>query len=302
MINLDEGINVLSLFDGMSCGRVALEKLGIKIKNYFASEINPHAIKVALKNFPNTIQLGDVRGVITQDGYLLVAGERFKIHLIIGGSPCQGFSFAGKELNFEDPRSKLFFEYVRLKDALNPEFFFLENVNMRQEFQDIISGFMGVRPYDIDSSIVSAQKRRRLYWTNIPFFGIKEVNVGLHDIIELPGVSAGRMIGRRLNAEGKRADYDLSIKPVQRFEINKNPLKTNCLTTVEKDNVIIMADGSRRYLTVLECERLQTMPENYTEGVAKTHRLEMLGNGWTLKIIMGFFQGMLSQSSSIKSA
>lgn len=155
----DEGIVVLSLFDGMSCGQLALQKLGVKVKTYFAAEIDKHAIKVALDNFPNTIQLGDVTKVFAKD--------LPKIDLLIGGSPCQGFSFAGKQLAFDDPRSKLFFEFVRLKNECNPTYFMLENVKMKKEFEVIISRYMGVAPIEINSNLVSAQNRERLYWTNI---------------------------------------------------------------------------------------------------------------------------------------
>ena len=153
-------INVLSLFDGMSCGQIVLERAGIPVANYYASEIDKHAIKVTQYNYPNTIQLGDVREV---KGSLLP-----KIDLLIGGSPCQGFSFAGKQLNFDDPRSKLFFEFVRLLKECKPRYFLMENVRMKKESQDIISKYLGVEPIEINSRLVSAQNRRRLYWTNIP--------------------------------------------------------------------------------------------------------------------------------------
>lgn len=154
-----EGITVLSLFDGMSCGQLALQKLGIKVKQYYAAEIDKHAIQVTQHNFPNTIQLGDVTKVFAKD--------LPKIDLLIGGSPCQGFSFAGKQLAFDDPRSKLFFEFVRLKNECNPTYFMLENVKMKKEFEIIISKYMGVAPIEINSALLSAQNRVRLYWTNI---------------------------------------------------------------------------------------------------------------------------------------
>lgn len=154
-----EGITVLSLFDGMSCGQLALQKLGIKVKQYYAAEIDKHAIQVTQHNFPNTIQLGDVTKVFAKD--------LPKIDLLIGGSPCQGFSFAGKQLAFDDPRSKLFFEFVRLKNECNPTYFMLENVKMKKEFELIISKYMGVAPIEINSALLSAQNRVRLYWTNI---------------------------------------------------------------------------------------------------------------------------------------
>lgn len=189
-----EGITVLSLFDGMSCGQLALQKLGIKVKQYYAAEIDKHAIQVTQHNFPNTIQLGDVTKVFAKD--------LPKIDLLIGGSPCQGFSFAGKQLAFDDPRSKLFFEFVRLKNDCNPTYFMLENVKMKKEFELIISKYMGVAPIEINSALLSAQNRVRLYWTNIanePFglFGDmqctipqpKDKNILLQDVLEddVPG-------------------------------------------------------------------------------------------------------------------
>lgn len=165
-------MNVLSLFDGISCGRVALERAGIKVNKYYASEIDKYAIQIAQKNYPDTIQLGDVCD-INNNGFIYSKNGNKKIcyddiDLLIGGSPCQGFSFAGKQLNFSDPRSALFFEFVRLLKELKPKYFLLENVRMKQEFQDIISEHLGVKPIAINSNLVSAQNRYRLYWTNIP--------------------------------------------------------------------------------------------------------------------------------------
>lgn len=152
-------MRVLSLFDGMSCGQIALKRAGIEVEQYFAAEIDRHAIQVTQHNFPNTIQLGDITKI---------KGENLpKIDLIIGGSPCQGFSFAGKQLNFDDPRSALFFEYVRLIKECNPKYFLLENVLMKKESESVITELLGVKPIMINSSLVSAQNRKRLYWTNI---------------------------------------------------------------------------------------------------------------------------------------
>lgn len=156
-------MNVLSLFDGMSCGQIALREAGIKVDKYFASEIDKHAIAQTQLNFPDTIQLGDVTQVRGSD--------LPKIDLLLGGSPCQGFSFAGKQLNFKDPRSVLFFEYVRILrelKAINPDIkFLLENVRMRKEYKYVISKELGLFPVEINSALVSAQNRVRLYWTNI---------------------------------------------------------------------------------------------------------------------------------------
>lgn len=165
------------MFDGISCGQIALERDEMKVDTYYSSEIDVSAMKVTQKNYPRTIQLGDVTKV---------DGNKFKgINLLIGGSPCQGFSFAGKQLNFEDPRSKLFFEFVRILEESKPQYFLLENVKMKKEYQDIISKYLNVEPIEINSSCLSAQNRVRLYWTNIPNIQIPEdKGILLKDIIE----------------------------------------------------------------------------------------------------------------------
>jgi DNA (cytosine-5)-methyltransferase 3A len=171
-------MNVLSLFDGMSCGQIALDQLGVKVDNYYASEIDKYAIKVTQKNYPNTKQIGSVTEVKGKD--------LPKIDLIICGSPCQGFSFAGKQLNFNDPRSALFFQFVRLLRECKPKYFLLENVRMKKEYQEIISEHLGVEPVMINSALVSAQNRVRLYWTNIA--GIeqpKDKGIVLKDILNV---------------------------------------------------------------------------------------------------------------------
>ena len=185
-----EGINVLSLFDGMSCGQIALNKLGIDYDKYFACEIDKYAMQVTQHNFPDTIQLGDVQ-FVTKETF-----GTHKIDLVIGGSPCQGFSFAGKQLNFEDPRSALFFEFVRLVKELKPKYFLLENVKMKKEYQNVITQYMGVEPIEINSALVSAQNRRRLYWTNIPNIEQPEdKGIVLKDIIE-SGYVDDRMVDK----------------------------------------------------------------------------------------------------------
>jgi len=287
-----QSINVLSLFDGMSCGQIALERVGIPINKYYASEIDKYAIKVARKNYPKTIQLGDVCDVKGSD--------LPKIDLLIGGSPCQGFSKAGKGLNFDDPRSKLFFEYVRLWRECKPRRFLLENVKMKQEFQDIISEHLGVKPFFINSRLVSAQDRKRFYWTNIP--GICEPedrDISFSDICEDDWFAA-TMRGRRIDGHGKRADYDKDVKIVQYIE-SRLDNKTNCLTTVGKDNIASkikvgrtpLAEVEWRHLTSIECERLQTIPDGYTDEVSRNQAKKMLGNGWTVDVIAHIFRGLL---------
>ncbi len=297
-------MNVLSLFDGISCGQIALNKANIPYNNYFASEIDKNAIKVAQHHYPNTVQLGDVTKIE------FIAS---KIDLLIGGSPCQGFSFAGKQLNFDDPRSKLFFEFVRLINECKPKYFLLENVVMKKEYEDIITEYLGVAPIKINSSLVSAQNRVRLYWTNIPGVGIPEDRgITLNDVLEIdsndnPAAIRGRrlnkatIIGRRLNEAGKRSDYNKDIPITQCLEVRAtNTNKSNCLTTVDKDNVLTPLPIGRhpnafkdklpfRYYSLLEYERLQTLPEGYTNLVSISQAKKMIGNAWTVDVIAHIF-------------
>lgn len=284
-------MNILSLFDGISCGQLALQRAGIRVDKYFASEIDKYAIQVTQKNFPDTVQLGDVTKWITW--------ELPMIDLLIGGSPCQGFSFAGKQLNFEDPRSKLFFEYVNVLQWIKPKYFLLENVKMKQEYQDVISSYLGVQPIEINSSLVSAQNRKRLYWTNIPnVTQPKDKHVLLKDILEKnKSWNKATILGRRLDSNGHRQDYNKNIPIVQCLEVrNSNTEKSNCLTTVSKDNILTPIgigrhpnafDGNHvfRYFTPMEYERLQTVPDNYTSCISDSQRYKCLGNGWTVDVI-----------------
>jgi DNA (cytosine-5)-methyltransferase 3A len=294
-------MNVLSLFDGMSCGQIALNRIGIKYDKYYASEIDKHAINVTQTHFPNTIQLGDITQIKKLD--------LPQIDLMMGGSPCQGFSFSGKQLNFNDPRSKLFFEFVRLKDEINPKYWLLENVVMKKEYENIISQYLGVEPIKINSSLVSAQNRERLYWSNLKIIQPTDKNINLDDILEYddqinPGAIRGRklnkatIIGRRLNDRGVRDDYNKDIPITQCLEVRAtNTNKSNCLTTVEKDNVLTTMPIGRhpdafinklpfRYYTLKEYCRLQTVPDDYFDGIVSTNQAKkMIGNGWTVDVI-----------------
>ena len=311
-------MNVLSLFDGISCGQVALNKLGIKYENYYACEIDKHAISITQKNFPNTVQLGDVTKI---------KGENLpKIDLLIGGSPCQGFSFAGKQLNFEDPRSKLFFEFVRLKKELNPKYFLLENVKMKKVYQDVITEHLGVSPIQINSSLVSAQNRVRLYWTNIPNIEQPEdKGILLPDILETGVVDRDKsycldanywkgntlehyltksrrqiVFTERRTEEAKlirkeyREKYGRDFCPRRSKElVPREDDKCNCLTTsLTKEHILLDESYNFRKLTPVECERLQTLPDNYTEGISNTQRYKALGNGWTVDVISHIFKNM----------
>lgn len=169
-------LTVLSLFDGIACGRVALERAGIPVKRYIASEIEPNAIKVAMSNYPDIEQIGDVTKIDVN--------SLPEIDLLIGGSPCQGFSVMGKQQNFEDPRSRLFWEYVKILKATKPKYFLLENVKMKQEYSDIITEALGVEPRIINSRLVSGQNRVRAYWTNLDVGEIADKNISFQDILE----------------------------------------------------------------------------------------------------------------------
>jgi len=257
---------VLSLFDGMACGRIALERCGYNVTNYFASEIDKYAMKVAKANYPDIQHLGDVRSVITDD--------LPDIDLLIGGSPCQGFSFAGRHLNFEDQRSRLFFEYVRILEETQPRYFLLENVRMSKESERVISEFLDCEPITINSNLVSAQNRHRLYWTNIPVDGLPEdKGIKLADIIESGNVD-------RDKAHCIDANYWKGGNLKSYFEKNRRQL------------VFGESVDDYRKLSPIECERLQTVPENYTAHVSNTQRYKMLGNGWTVNVVAHILKNM----------
>ncbi len=464
-------MNVLSLFDGMSCGLIALDRLGIKVGTYYASEIDKYAIQVSQANYPEIVQVGDITK--------LDLSTLPQIDLVMGGSPCQGFSFAGKQLAFDDPRSALFFEFVKCVEELNPKYFLLENVKMKKEYLDIISEYMGVEPIFINSSLVSAQSRQRYYWTNIPNVEQpEERGIVLRDILEdqpsenpvkhternrrhlkqldekslcmtatmykgagnngmtlvpqrldkmttkdgkaycvtatydaarpknsmdrkqrtmipledgqelpsgteyiydennkshkpqkihdipkdvlkdnerqrrvyskegksptllarsdspkvmksdkpqhigtavdvnghdhmkrvyspngnsptvntcqggnrEPKVVVGAYRARSVDENGKRVAWK-DVKPKQMLELRKDE-KSNLVTSVQKDNVLTQDEVYWRKLTPLECERLQTVPDNYTNHVSNTQRYKMLGNGWTIEVIAHILKNM----------
>jgi DNA-cytosine methyltransferase len=400
-------MNILSLFDGMSCGQLALQRIGITNYRYYASEIDKYAIQVTQHNFPDTIQLGDVKAVN--------ADSLPKIDLLLAGSPCQGFSFAGKQLAFDDPRSQLFFQFVRILRECKPKYFILENVRMKREHLDVITEHVGVEPILINSALVSAQNRQRYYRTNIPnVTQPADKGVVLLDIIDVnvtsfssettamrsrtqrnvrsitdkaKSMTASQYKGAQSNGvtivnckefvdrdkahcldanyykggnlntyfnkhrrqlvfcsamrgryviNGKRQDHKHSLAGMttQRLEPRFDG-KTNCLKTVTKDNLVCrqvasaidikgfqsikriysvkgksptittMTGGHRqpkilqsgkaityRKLTPVECERLQTVPDDYTAGVSNTQRYKMLGNGWTVDVIAHILKGI----------
>jgi site-specific DNA-cytosine methylase len=291
-----EKINVLSLFDGISCGQIALERQGIKIENYFASEIDKYAINVTQHNYPNTKQLGSVLNVKGSD--------LPKIDLLIGGSPCQGFSIAGKKLNFEDDRSKLFFEFVRLKNELNPKYFLLENVRMTDDIADAIGELLGVKRIYIDSRNFTGMIRKRYYWTNIPIGEIPTKNVAIKDLLD------NEPFDRDLDFFLDRTKYE----PTTSYDgiVTINPRDNNDKQTWQRGRVydvkgscpticaslfdlnITKDHKTWRKLTINECERLQGVPKDYTLIVSKNERGKQLGNGWnvdTVAFIFSFLRG-----------
>jgi len=368
-------MNVLSLFDGMSCGRSAVERAGFEVTNYFASEIDRYAISVAQYNYPDTIQLGDVQN--WREWNLP------KIDLLLAGSPCQGFSLAGKGLNFEDPRSKLFFEFYEILMTYSPKYFLLENVPMKKMWEDVITDHVGVDPIEINSALVSAQNRRRLYWTDIPnveqpadreiylrdilledavepvlsnvYHGFGENKTRIHydkSVTIRPSTGGGHVasVARKPSYWGvaQRGRYEHDGSTSQRYELSQEE-KANALTTVQKDSLylseaeldymsrrvndgrdhwdfghhsdvenskssavvanffkgvpynVLKEAGIVRKFHPVECERLQTVPDNYTqfgrvgyeiENISNTQRYRMLGNGWTVEVIAHILREM----------
>lgn len=313
-------MNVLSLFDGMSCGQIALNRIGIKYDKYYASEVDKCAIKVTQANYPATIQLGDVTKISVK--------ELPKIDLLIGGSPCQGFSLAGKQLNFNDERSKLFFEYLRILNDIrktNPNVkFLLENVKMKKEWVEVINDLLGVKGVFINSRLVSAQNRPRWYWTNICEIkqpedkGIFLVDILENDVDKKYFIKDGRLSWLKNFGEVKEKDGYVAFNPNKAKCLTVRPEPSwNCtyilqwprgynsgglkaidgkspsLTTSSwPANNLLLSEGSVRKLTPIECERLQNVPDSYTNYVSDSQRYKMLGNGWTVDIIAHIFKGL----------
>lgn len=285
-------MNILSLFDGISCGQIALERACIKIDNYYSSEIDNNAIKVTQYNYPNTIQIGDVTKIKYKDNKLYTEKGIYenKIDLLIGGSPCQGFSNAGKMLNFKDERSMLFFEYVRLLNEVKPKYFLLENVKMKKEWQDIITRHLGVEPIEINSSLVSGQNRVRLYWTNIP--NVKppqDKKIMFKDII-----SKDRKWFSLLPWCFKKWGDKIKLDTLRTLEDDKS----FCVTTGKTHSKNYYLNRERNMMTKLnanEVELLQTIPIGYTNVLAETQRFKCIGNAWTVDVIAHIFSFLGSE-------
>lgn len=334
-------MRVVSLFDGIACGREALKRAGIPVTEYVAFEIDKHAIQIAKKNHPDIIHVGSVVGF----PFKMLNG----FDMVIGGSPCQSFSFSGKGLAFQDPRGQLFFEFVRAIKEIQPKYFLLENVKMKKEHEAVITQFMGVEPVQINSALVSAQNRRRLYWCNWSVEQPEDRGILLKDIIEdgvtdrdksycidanywkggnleqyfeksrrqlvfnerkanclrarcnnevlnekgverVLGKTIGNMVfgaaqrGRYI-VDGKRQDHKMKTAGLTEQRIELGGEKSNTLTSVQKDSLVLEGMTIRK-LTPIECERLQTLEDNYTFGISNTQRYKALGNGWTVEVIV----------------
>lgn len=304
-------MRVLSLFDGMSCGRIALDRVGISVEKYFAAEIKPHAIKCAKDNYPDIIHIGDV----TKINFSEYIG---KIDMLIGGSPCQDFSRANKERDGLDGiKSGLFFKWLEAKETIKPKYFLLENVNMEMADNNYISKLLGVTPIRINSSLVSGQLRDRNYWTNIPGLGSDlfgniieqptDKKILLSDIIEsgytplkksrtllcsdARSVKTPVKVFHRFFSSGFTTPVFKSEKHyldcVEHYEKNYSGLSTDQFT---KDNSIY--EGIR-YFTQSELEKLQTVPNGYTKCLTRNQAADLLGDGWTVDVIAHLFKGLV---------
>lgn len=301
------GINVLSLFDGMSCGRIALERAGIEVDNYFSSEIKPYAIKVADLNYPQDTQnrLGDITKI---DGFSLP-----KIDLLIGGSPCQDFSGANKErLGTDGIKSGLFFEYIRLLKETKPKYFLLENVRMKKEHQDFVSSIIGCEPIVINSELVAPHLRHRLYWTNIPFSEMpKDKGLKLNDIL-IAGYSDREKARTLLESDSRplstpikmahryfntgfttlifesKEHYNLIKEHFDKYFKDKSAKE---IDDISKNMDLSLYNGLR-YMNNGEREACQTVPFGYTDSLSKNEAACILGDGWTVDVIAHIFKGL----------
>ena len=300
-IPLEEGINVLSLFDGISCGQLALQRAGIKVNQYFASEIKKPAIQVTKHHFPDTVHIGDITKVSYKRGtlYTETGDHQVEIHMVIGGSPCQDFSslkwINHESKGLEGDKSKLFYEYLRILTETSPNYFLLENVRMKKESEQDLNGFMGVEGIHINSRLVSFQNRPRIYWTNISAEPLEDRDINFQDfkskdmdyckifkVKKTP--SRERMwnggVGR--NSSGSCANVTHSEKVF-------------CITRKQDrcpNSGLIEFEDFCRYLTREEIEQAQTLPIGYTDLLTYSQMQDVCGDGWTVDVIAHIFKGL----------
>jgi DNA (cytosine-5)-methyltransferase 1 len=285
-------MNVLSLFDGISCGMIALQRSGIIVDNYYSSEIDKFAISISKMNYPNIIQLGDV--INWKDWKI----DWKSIDLLIGGSPCQGFSSSGKELNFNDPRSKLFFEFSNILNHIktfNPNVkFMLENVKMKKEWADVITKYLGVNYIEINSKYFSAQNRVRYYWCNFDILPYTDKGILLKDIVEDDYIHSAAKRTRPIVNENYRKSLCLEVNGIE---------KSMCLVTVNLNNLLSPLPKGKyidvgknnypyRVMTTTEMEKLQTVPNGYVGNINNNKAAKVLGNGWNVDTIAHIFSSL----------
>ena len=292
---MKKGLKVVSLFDGISCGRIALERADIPVRQYFACEIKSDALKVTMSNYPDTIQLGDVRNV---DFASVVGGG---CDLLIGGSPCQDLSHAHSErLGLKGQKSSLFWEFVRALEELKPKYFLLENIEMPSGDYETISQALGIYPVNINSELVSAQLRNRYYWTNI---GDKNYNLFGFPTCAIPQPKDKKIylqsvltsgFADRLKAhcikESESRPYNNKVKMLRRYKT------TGMFTLVFED---LNDELSCRHLNQIELERLQTLPEGYTKVLNRNKAAGVIGDGWTVDVIVHIFKFLKNESEVV---
>lgn len=305
----ENGLVVLSLFDGIGGGRIALERAGIKVGKYFASEIKQCAIKCATSNYSDIIEIGDVTKIKYEDNKLYndkgeIVYEGY-IDIIISGSPCQNFSRANlqyqKKENFkyglEGDKSKLFYEFLRLKNEINPTYFFLENVKMKKESRDELNAYMGVNGITINSNLVSYQDRIRMYWTNIPNVTIPEdKHIDFQDYID---TDINRLEEAKVNPTPCRIKWwygDKSkLNGLSTCDDITYAHKIHCLTRKQDrcpNSGLIKYKDFCRYLTRREIEQAQTLPLGYTDMLSYRQMQDVCGDGWTIDVIAHIFKGL----------
>lgn len=301
-------MKVLSLFDGISCARVALDRLGIPVEAYYASEIDKYAISISQKNYPEIVQVGSVTEIRNSSINILSSGDKqwmIDIDLLIGGSPCQDLSIAKRDRKgLDGERSGLFWEYVRILKEVKPKYFILENVNsMPKEAKDLITKTLGVEPIMINAALVSAQQRKRLFWTNIPNVTLpNDKGILLRDMLE-PKVDATFFVKEKSNTirtsgRGSGIDDKHNLDTIRIGQIGKGGQGDRIYSTAGKSVALSANGGGRgaktglylqneqvRKLSPVECERLQGLPDNYTEGVSNTQRYKACGNAFNVDVV-----------------
>lgn len=310
-INKEVGLNVLSLFDGMSCGQIALERAGIKVNNYYASEIKKHAINVTKEHYPNTIHIGDVTKVSYKNGILYTENGNFEvgeIDLLIGGSPCQNFSMAKATMyeidGLKGEKSKLFYEYLRLLKEVNPKYFLLENVKMKKESEEQLNKYMRVKGIHINSNLVSYQNRPRIYWTNIPGVEIpQDRNINFQDYKDTDYNYCKQFKVNRTPSREKMWNNGNGKNTIGTCANVTNSNKIYCITRKQDrspNSGLIEFEDFCRFLTRREIELGQTLPIGYTDNLSYGQMQDLCGDGWTVDVISHIFSYIPSNKAKVQ--